>query len=211
MSPAKNPTAATSGRQSAYVARKRAALLISGREILAEYGPAATIDEIANHAQVSPTTIYKYFDSREGFLNSAQSSLWHEWEEWAVNSSQEISEPLRRFINPLRLLIRVNETHPQLAQSLRHSTSSPDFLIQQLSGNSDIAVKALAKAGVVSSDDVEGRYLLFAHAVVAIIRKSLTGSSKKIENLEDLLVLALGLLGVSEGRARKALAYSIDY
>ena len=53
---------ASGGRQAAYSARNRAALIKVAQEVLAEIGPSATIEQLAMHAQVSPTTIYKYFN-----------------------------------------------------------------------------------------------------------------------------------------------------
>ncbi len=194
------------GRQSAYIARNRAALLSAGREILAIYGPGATIEEIVAHAEVSPTTIYKYFESRDGLLGAAQLSLWQEWEMWALDCAKEIKDPLSRFITPLRLLIRVKSTHPQFAEALVHSTSNPDFLIAHLSANSEREVRALAKMGVLSHDNLDGRYLLFCHSIVAIIKKSLAHSSPKPLEGEKMLTIALGLLGVTEAKAMKALS-----
>ena len=61
----KKKVAEPGGRQAAYAARNRAALLKAGQEVLAEIGPSATIEQLAGHAQVSPTTIYKYFTNKD--------------------------------------------------------------------------------------------------------------------------------------------------
>jgi AcrR family transcriptional regulator len=206
MSAAKRPAKVAGNRQGAYVARNRAALLNSGRKILAQFGPSASIEEIISLAQVSPTTIYRYFESRENFLAMAQVSLFQEWEEWAVSASQDITDPLERFINPVRLLIRVSATHPQLAQSLEHSTTKPDFIIEHSSEGSEKIVKALAKAGVVSSDNTEARFLLFSHAVIAIIKRALADTSSRSTECEKMLVIAMGLLGISESKAQKVIS-----
>ena len=64
----KKKAVAPGGRQAAYSARNRAALIKAGQEVLAEIGPQATIEQLADHAQVSPTTIYKYFENKENFF-----------------------------------------------------------------------------------------------------------------------------------------------
>jgi AcrR family transcriptional regulator len=206
---ARRPAKRAENRQSAYLARNRTALLHSGQMILAKFGPSATIEEILSIAQVSPTTIYKYFDSRENFLVMAQLSLWQEWEKWALAASQEINDPLERFINPIRLLIRVSATHPDLAQSLGNPTTSPEFLIQYLSKDSAKIAKALAKAGVVSSETQEARFLLFSHAVIAIIKTAITDTAPKSAECEKMLVIAMGMLGISEVKAQKAISKKI--
>jgi AcrR family transcriptional regulator len=209
MAAARRPAKRAENRQSAYLARNRNALLHSGQMILAKFGSSATIEEILSIAQVSPTTIYKYFDSRENFLVMAQLSLWQEWEEWALAASQEINDPLERFINPIRLLIRVSATHPDLAQSLGNPTTSPEFLIQYLSKDSAKIAKALAKAGVVSSETQEARFLLFSHAVIAIIKTAVTDTGSRSAECEKMLVIAMGMLGISEVKAQKAISKKI--
>ena len=206
MSSPKVKATSSGTRQSAYVARNRAALLNAGREILALYGPGVTVEAIVEHAQVSPATLYKYFGSREGFLGAAQESLWQEWESWALDHASKVREPLERFITPIRLLIRVSTTHPQFTKALKHSTTDPDFLIQHLGKNSHKEVKALARAGVVSGENFEDRFLLFAYSVVAIVKKSISQSPAKAKESEKMLTIALGLLGVDEKEAKKALS-----
>ena len=73
----------TANRQAAYSARNRAALIKVAQEVLAEVGPSATIEQLAAHAQVSPTTIYKYFANKEVLFTEAFSQLWEEWIKWS--------------------------------------------------------------------------------------------------------------------------------
>jgi hypothetical protein len=61
MATKKKAAVLTGNRQAAYSARNRAALIKHAQEVLAEVGPSATIEQLSAHAQVSPTTIYKYF------------------------------------------------------------------------------------------------------------------------------------------------------
>ena len=53
----KEAETAIGGRQAAYSARNRARLIKDAQEVLAEIGPSATIEQIASHAEVSPTTL----------------------------------------------------------------------------------------------------------------------------------------------------------
>jgi AcrR family transcriptional regulator len=68
-----------SNRQAAYIARNRSDLIKVGQEVLAEIGPSATIEELAEYAQVSPTTIYKYFKNKEVLFSEALGQMWLEW------------------------------------------------------------------------------------------------------------------------------------
>jgi AcrR family transcriptional regulator len=67
---------APGGRQAAYSARNRTALIKVAQEVLAEIGPTATIEQLSAHAQVSPTTIYKYFENKEVLFQEAIAELW---------------------------------------------------------------------------------------------------------------------------------------
>jgi protease II len=70
------------GRKSAYVARNRAALLRATQETLAEHGSSATVELVAEHAQMAVSTIYKHFPNKEVLFETAFLAGMTEWEEW---------------------------------------------------------------------------------------------------------------------------------
>jgi len=72
----KQTQAATTSRQAAYSARNRARLIKDAQEVLAEIGPSATIEQIAAHAEVSPTTVYKYFENKDQLFIEALGVAW---------------------------------------------------------------------------------------------------------------------------------------
>ena len=115
MAAKKQAVANPAGRQAAYSARNRAALIKAGQEVLAEIGPSATIEQLAAHAQVSPTTIYKYFENKDVLFVQALAAAWNSWMEWAL--SQNLSDDrLQRIIEIGRRLLRTGQTHPLFAQ-----------------------------------------------------------------------------------------------
>ena len=85
-------------RQAAYSARNRASLIKHAQEVLAEVGPSATIEQLSAHAQVSPTTIYKYFANKEALFSEAFSQLWEEWVLWS-NETRSPGEPLENVLD----------------------------------------------------------------------------------------------------------------
>ena len=119
MAAKKQVAAKPAGRQAAYSARNRAALIKAGQEVLAEIGPSATIEQLASHAEVSPTTIYKYFENKDELFVQALAAAWNSWMEWAL--SQNLSDDrLQRIIEIGRRLLRAGQTHPLFALSLIH-------------------------------------------------------------------------------------------
>jgi AcrR family transcriptional regulator len=70
-------------RLSAATTRNRAALIRSAQRVLAEIGPDATVEQFVAHAEVSPTTIYNHFGSKEAMFSQALAQIFREWLEWA--------------------------------------------------------------------------------------------------------------------------------
>lgn len=100
------------GRKSAYVARNRLALLRATQRAVAEHGHNATIEQIAEEAEMSVSTVYKHFENKELLISEAFLSAHKEWEEWAVAQSQDCTDPLEQIVLPMRLFVRTGETHP---------------------------------------------------------------------------------------------------
>lgn len=120
---------ANTGRKSAYVARNRAALLRATQEILAEYGSSATIELVAEHAQMAISTIYKHFPNREVLFETAFLAGMTEWEEWTQSIVSSNTDSLERFVLPMRLLIKVPQTHPLFAKTV---ALNPDVFISSV-------------------------------------------------------------------------------
>jgi AcrR family transcriptional regulator len=114
------------GRKSAYVARNRAALLRATQETLAEHGATATIELVAEHAQMAVSTIYKHFPNKEVLFETAFLAGMTEWEEWAQSLVSSRTDSLERFVLPMRLLMKVPETHPLFARTV---ALNPDLFI----------------------------------------------------------------------------------
>jgi len=66
-------------RLSAATTRNRAALIRSAQHVLAEIGPDATVEQFVAHAEVSPTTIYNHFGSKEAMFSQALAQIFREW------------------------------------------------------------------------------------------------------------------------------------
>jgi len=118
--------APSGGRKSAYVARNRAALLRATQETLAEHGSSATVELVAEHAQMAVSTIYKHFPNKEVLFETAFLAGMTEWEEWALSIVSSTTDSLERFVLPMRLLIKVPQTHPLFARTV---ALNPDVLI----------------------------------------------------------------------------------
>lgn len=126
MSESKSPA---TGRKSAYVARNRAALLRATQEVLAERGASATVELVAAQAEIAVSTIYKHFPNKDVLFESAFLAGMSEWEDWAQAAIKETTDHLERLIFPMRLLMKVPQTHPLFAKTV---ALNPDVFISSV-------------------------------------------------------------------------------
>jgi len=203
MAAKKQAVAKPAGRQAAYSARNRAALIKAGQEVLAEIGPSATIEQLAAHAEVSPTTIYKYFGNKEDLFLEALATAWQSWMEWAL--SQNLSDDrLQRIIEIGRRLLRVRQTHPVFAQMLHNSLNDiPDFMIQADQGEGKRVFKFLADAGELKGDDFDQRWVLWANIISGLSRSVLVNEELTPEQADVALGIGLSVWGISDAKAKK--------
>jgi AcrR family transcriptional regulator len=202
----KKKAAALSGnRQAAYSARNRAALITHAQEVLAEVGPSATIEQLSAHAQVSPTTIYKYFNNKEVLFAEALNQLWEEWLNWS-GQTRSPGEPLENVIDAGRKLFRIKQHDPILAQVLHNVVKDPQFAMGALQGEGDKVFTTLAKMGEIKSEYLEERLILWKNIYTGICI-SLYGTEEiSPEEADVALGIGLSVWGISEAKAEKIIA-----
>jgi AcrR family transcriptional regulator len=202
---AKKKATAPASRQAAYSARNRAALIRDAQEVLAEIGPSATIEQLSAHAQVSPTTIYKYFTNKEALFTEAFSQLWEEWISWS-NEAKSPGEPLETVLDSGRKLFRIKQHDPMLAQVLHNVLKDPEFAMNAVQGEATKAFTALAKMGAIKSEDLEERLILWHH-IYAGICISLYGNERMSpEEADTALGIGLSVWGITEAKAKKIIS-----
>ena len=204
--PTKKPAKKTSGnRQAAYTARNRAALLKAGQEVLADIGPSATIEELAKHAQVSPTTIYKYFASKEVLFAEAMSEIYQRWVIWAYNGKPR-GGSLETSLDTGRKLFWVKQSHPLFAKILQNTLRDPTFVITANKNAAEAVFKNHAELGVLNKDDFDKRFIIWSYAYVGILTSVHVTEELSPTQAEESLGLALSIWGLSEAKAKKLMS-----
>lgn len=187
------------------MARNRAALIKAGQEVLADLGPGATIEQLASHAEVSPTTIYKYFSSKEELFSNAIGEMYQGWIIWAYNGAPP-GGSLETTLDAARKLFWVKQSHPLFAKILHNTLRDPSFLIAANRIGAEAVFKNYAKLGILANDDFEKRFILWSYCYVGILTSvHLTGELSPTE-AEESLGIALSIWGVSETKAKKLMA-----
>jgi AcrR family transcriptional regulator len=192
-------------RQAAYSARNRAALIKHAQEVLAEIGPSATIEQLAAHAQVSPTTIYKYFNNKEVLFAEALNQLWEEWLKWS-GQTRSPGEPLENVLDAGRKLFRIKQHDPILAQVLHNVVKDPQFAMNALQGEGDKVFTTLATMGAIKSEDLEERLILWKNIFTGICVSLYGNEEISPEEADVALGIGLSVWGISEAKAKKIIS-----
>jgi len=196
----------TNNRQSAYSARNKARLIKNAQEILAEIGPMATIEQIAAHAEVSPTTIYKYFKNKDELFIQALGEMWHGWVSWAFTQTLA-TDDLEAVFDVTRRLFRVKETHPDFARVLHNTIREmPDFFIQADEQTAKQIFGELAIAGQINDKNFEYRYQLWESTIVGLLSSVHVTETLSAVEADVALGIGLSLWGISEAKAKKIIS-----
>jgi AcrR family transcriptional regulator len=202
----KQAETAIGGRQAAYSARNRARLIKDAQEVLAEIGPSATIEQIASHAEVSPTTVYKYFENKDQLFIEALGEAWVGFLIW----SSEIKTPGDRFERTLDIGRRVfwaRQTHPLFAQMLHNSLNQmSEIIILSDRGEGKKAFRAFAASGELKEDDFDERYVLWTSLYVGLLKSVFVTEDLSPEEANVAFGIGLSVWGVSEAKAKKLIS-----
>jgi AcrR family transcriptional regulator len=198
-------------RQAAYSARNRARLVKDAQEVLAEIGPSATIEQIAAHAEVSPTTIYKYFEHKDKLFVEALSAAWMEFLIWA-DEQKAPGDRLERTLDSGRKLFWAQQTHPLFAQMLHNClTTMPDFLKQADKGEGKRVFSELAASGEIKQEDFEQRFIMWSEIYSGLLKSVFVTEELTPSEAEVALGIGLSVWGISEAKAKKLISRPLIY
>jgi AcrR family transcriptional regulator len=200
----------TGSRQAAYSARNRARLIKDAQMVLAEIGPSATIEQIASHAEVSPTTIYKYFENKDALFVEALSEAWDSFIAWAYSSITP-GDPLENALDAGRKILWVRKTHPLYAEMIKNSLNQmPDFLIQSNRTSREV-FKELAKNGLLKQDDFNQRFILWVSIYTGILKSVIVTEDLSPSEAEVAFGIGLSVWGISEAKANKIISRPLQF
>ena len=210
MASKKQVQAGTENRQSAYIARNRIALIKATQAVLAEVGLEATAEQLANNAQVSPTTIYKYFESKEALLSEALADAWQEFMTWA-HGDEIPGSSFQGMINVFRKLIRAKQTHPQFARILKNTLTDSSFVINAVRPLAMATLQKAASKEEIAVDQFEERVYLWGYTLAGIIAGVFVTEELSPEKADESLAISLEVLNFSKAKAKKLVSQPLVY
>jgi AcrR family transcriptional regulator len=190
-------------RQAAYSARNRARLIKDAQMVLAEIGPTATIEQIASYAEVSPTTIYKYFENKDELFVEALKEAWLDFISWA-NLHAAPGDMLEITLDNGRKLLWARKSHPLYANMLHNCLNQmPDFLVLSDKGAGKKIFSALAASGDIKQEDFEKRFVLWTNLYTGLLKSVFVSEELSPSEAEVAFGIGLSVWGISEAKAKK--------
>ena len=200
---AKKAVAPDKGRKAAYVMRNREALLRSTQEVLAIKGQAVTIEDIADHAQVAVSTIYKHFSDKEALISATMLWGFAEWMTQVQSLGDDWADPLEKLVMPMRHFVRVKSTHPHHARNMVNFLEITTQFIPVLESELSEHIQELAKAKLLVCDEPDVAARNIQAVLLATVVNQVTDQKAKVEDADASIRVALKMVGISEAKARK--------
>lgn len=196
------PSGPEAGRKAAYFARNRAALIAATQILLGEKGWNATIEEVASHAGVSVSTVYKHFETKDLLFETCAIEAWTDFESWALELAAQYRDPIEQLVVPMRLMIRGQKTHPVLAQMLAKNVAEFTALVPLFTKNLGNHMRELVKAKVLEIDHPDLRIMNLKAVLMRVFFLQLENPKAKQAEADLALSLALPMIGISPAKAK---------
>jgi AcrR family transcriptional regulator len=199
----KKAKAPETGRKSAYVARNREAILKAAQTVYSRDGVQATMDDVANEAQMAMSTVYKHFKDKQDLISAVTLHAFNDWEAWMQQQCSEVSDPLERFVLPMRLFLRSKTTHPEYAQLVAKNFGVVSQILPTFLTQFSAQATLLAKAKLVTPENLNVAIQNLIAVLVLQLVNQVTNPKSTTADADMAVRVALSMLGISEGKAKK--------
>jgi AcrR family transcriptional regulator len=183
--------------------RNREALLRSTQEVLAVKGHAVTIEDIADHAQVAVSTIYKHFADKEALISTTMLWGFAEWMTKVQSLGDDLADPLEKLVLPMRLFVRVKSTHPHHARNIVNFLEITTQFLPILESELSQHIEELTKAKLLTCNDPDVAARNLQAVLLSTVVNQVTNPKAKVEDADASIRVALSMVGMSEAKARK--------
>ena len=200
---AKKAVAPDKGRKAAYVLRNREALLRSTQEVLAVKGQAVTIEDIADHAQVAVSTIYKHFSDKDALISATMLWGFAEWMTKVQSLGNDLTDPLEKLVLPMRLFVRVKSTHPHHARNIVNFLDITNQFLPILESELSQHIQDLTKTKLLNCNDPDVAARNLQAVLLSTVVNQVNNQKAKVEDADASIRVALSMVGISEAKARK--------
>lgn len=194
------------GRKSASIARNRLAVLRATQQAIAKYDGNVTTDQIAESAGITVSTIYQHFENKEELMMAANLLAFREWEQWAESVAGQSEDKLKQLVLPLRLMIRMDITHPLTAKVAVSNLASLYEQIPLFIGGFSRNLENLNDQRLFDPSEVEIRATNVTNCAVAAFVRHLKDPSFSAKEADDAVRISLKMLNIDDIRAKELFA-----
>ncbi len=191
------------GRKAASVLRNRIALLRSTQEVLADLGQSVTIEDIAEHADVAVSTIYKHFTDKDALISATMMFGFSEWFSAVQTTIEQSSDPLEKLVFPMRYFVRAKYTHPHHAQNMVNFFGLISGFLPLLQDDLTEHLKELKKAKLITCDNPAIAAKNIQSVLTFAATDQITNPKATIKDADASVRVALSMIGLSAAKARK--------
>jgi AcrR family transcriptional regulator len=171
--------------------------------VLAEHGAEASIDVFAQEAEISVSTIYKHFPNKEALIVEAFASAFHQWEADSDAVLQQISDPIEELVAPMRLFMRLKQTHPLFAAMVARNTGELPRAFGRTEEGLVLHIEELRKKKLLNFDHPEIRIRLISACLASTLAELIVNPAATERGADTAIEVILGLLEIPEEIARQ--------
>ena len=202
-----------SGRVARRRARNRAALIAAGQKVMGEKGiDSATMQEIADLADVGAGTVYSYFKSKDELAITVLETLMHDLALRIEQVTNTFDDPAQVYAFGVRTVIDTAVSDLRWQQLLHRSEVIANAMFRQMGPFAMRDLENATRAGRFQVTDTTVTWKLATHAIVgfalAVTQDELPDSAADEAVTRLLCMAGLGMADAVElaSRDRPALA-----
>ena len=189
------------GRVAKKQQRKREALVLAGYKVMSQRGiDQATMQEIAELADVGAGTVYSYFKSKDDLAIAVMERLMYDLALRIEAVTNSFTDPAQVYAFGVRTVIETATTDHRWKQLLYRSEVIADAMHRRMGPFAIRDLENATKAGRFKVKDASLTFKMAAHAIVGACL-SITQGEFSSDSTEEVIVRTLCMAGVDEAEA----------
>ena len=189
------------GRVALSQERKREALVQAGYKVMSKKGiDQATMQEIADLADVGAGTVYSYFKSKDELAIAVMERLMYDLALRIEAVTDSFTDPAQVYAFGVRCVIEAATTDMRWKQLLYRSEVIADAMHRRMGPFAIRDLENATKAGRFKVKDASLTFKMAAHAIVGGCL-SITQGNFPADAVEEMLVRVLCMTGIGEAEA----------
>jgi len=183
-------------RQDKRKSRTRSALIQAATELALKDGTNVSIQAITEAADVGFGSFYNHFSSKEELFTAVAHQALAGWETDVRERLNSEADLMQHLANYLRLYVRMNKTHPDLARILNRTAPEMTEYPFEYSTQFQLGLEALAATGQLAIPNVSLCVLAIRSAlkqVLAIREKSSKFTDLEADQMVEMMLVMMSV------------------